>query len=172
MNWLGLVITTGSLFSFIACTKSPPTAAYSAWPNPKLSAENIGKKPTIAVGSTSPELSSVSKFVAGVASGGIVGCSANPAATSSYSCASGEVAVGNNLCCPSSTPYLCGSPSACYSKPCGTSSGGSSSGGSGCTAGVCCGGLYECNGLCYASCVVGSQPCCTELECVCYTPCC
>jgi hypothetical protein len=53
-------------------------------------------------------------------------------------------------------------------------SGSSSSGGSssGCTSRVCCGGLFECNGACYSTCVVGSQPCCTEASCTCFTPCC
>jgi hypothetical protein len=50
-------------------------------------------------------------------------------------------------------------------------SGGSSTG-TGCTARVCCGGLYECNGRCYSECTPGSQPCCTNTNCTCYTPCC
>lgn len=53
----------------------------------------------------------------------------------------------------------------------GGSSSGSSSG-SGCTSQVCCGGLFECNGGCYATCTPGSQPCCTSTNCTCFTPCC
>ena len=48
----------------------------------------------------------------------------------------------------------------------------SGGGGGGCTAQICCGGLYECNGRCYSTCTVGSQPCCTTANCTCYTPCC
>lgn len=61
---------------------------------------------------------------------------------------------------------------------CVTSKGASSSGGtsggssSGCTSKVCCGGLFQCNGACYATCTPGSQPCCTATNCTCFTPCC
>ena len=153
----------------------------AAWPNPLLS--NIkavepvmSKKPN-----SSSDSGSLGSWFASIASGSFLsGCGTNPntstttTASTSYTCPSGEVAVGNNLCCPSSTPYLCGSPALCYASPCGTStsSGGGSSTGTGCTAKVCCGGLYECNNRCYATCVPGSQPCCSATDCVCYTPCC
>lgn len=67
------------------------------------------------------------------------------------------------VCCPGNTCSVDGAH-------CGSSGGSGGSGG--CTAKVCCGGLYECNGACYATCTPGSQPCCTTTECVCYTPCC
>jgi hypothetical protein len=88
-----------------------------------------------------------------------------------YTCNAGASCSTTNLgstCgAPTAGVYCCSSESSS-----GGSGGGSGSGGGGCTAQVCCGGLYECNGACYATCTVGSQPCCTEAECVCYTPCC
>jgi len=95
-------------------------------------------------------------------------------------CNSSNVCVtpGGPLDCPKGTYQV---NDQCVADPGsgGGSSGGSSgggsgggSGGSGCTAEYCCGGAYECNGACYSTCVVGSQPCCTETICVCYTPCC
>jgi hypothetical protein len=75
-----------------------------------------------------------------------------------------------NSCCPDGlhncpSPYACDSNNQCVG-------GGGSGGSGGCTAKYCCGGLYECNGQCYSTCVPGSQPCCTETQCTCYTPCC
>ena len=98
-------------------------------------------------------------------------------------CPSGKTPCGGGCmpegssCCPDGqhncpTPFVCDANNACVSGGGGSSSSGGGSSGSGCTAQVCCGGLYECNGACYATCVVGSQPCCTATECVCYTPCC
>jgi hypothetical protein len=100
----------------------------------------------------------------------VVGC------TGANQCDSGTC-LGNDGTCygPCSGSAVCTTaPSGSCSAPspggvsCCTAGGG----GSGCTSQVCCGGLYECNGACYSSCTVGSQPCCTQLSCVCFRPCC
>ena len=89
-----------------------------------------------------------------------------------YSCPTGQTCSTTNL------GSTCGAPtSGVYCCTSGGSSSGGSGGGSGgssggCTAPICCGGLYECNGACYATCTVGTNPCCLDAECVCYTPCC
>lgn len=169
-----------------------PSEGIPAWPNPDRSSSDstqdldgsaIGKPPPLpSEVSSSPQSSQgfFSNFVGGVL--GLSGCTPEPK-NPQASCPVGQVATGNSSypCCYADYPYLCGSPPLCYNKPCGTSGSGTSgtatsgSGGGGgrtCTAQVCCGGLYQCNGRCYATCVPGSQPCCSVTTCVCYTPCC
>jgi hypothetical protein len=86
-----------------------------------------------------------------------------------YTCNAGSTCstadLGSSCSKPTAGVYCCPSASS-------SSGGGSGSGGGGCTAAVCCGGFYECNGACYATCTVDTNPCCTETECTCYTPCC
>ena len=107
----------------------------------------------------------------GSSSGGGGSCAANQCMGYDGLCY-GPCAQG--ACTTTRTSSQCSNASAggVYCCPTGSGSSGGGSSGSGCTAQVCCGGLYECNGACYATCVVGSQPCCTATECVCYTPCC
>lgn len=98
------------------------------------------------------------------------------------SCAADECLGTDGVCygpCPGGTYCTtnpsgqCGKPSAGGVSCCvggGSSGNGATSGG--CTSNVCCGGLFECNGYCYATCTPGSQPCCTSTNCTCFTPCC
>ncbi|HEY8078460.1 MAG TPA: hypothetical protein VIF62_30230 [Labilithrix sp.] len=95
-------------------------------------------------------------------SGGGGGCPERAGETLCGFCSS------QNQCAYCPNGQACSSNDACTTR-CG-GGGGSSSGG--CTAQVCCGGLFECNGRCYATCTPGSQPCCSNTNCTCYTPCC
>ena len=136
--------------------------SFPAWPNPRQKAPMPIAHVATPRLDAEPPMSLLATLAGGVLA--FNGCKKSDSGGGA-SCKPGYVSTDVG-CCPNSYPYGC-SDKMCHTSPC---SGGG--GGGGCTAQKCCGGLYECNNRCYSTCTVGSQPCCTQGHCVCYTPCC